>query len=186
MAFVADLDSGKTLKTMLLRKITTGRVEVVFAGEEGARRAEFRSVAAAVKAMIADNALNHIPHPLSFAKDGLATNFMGDDPATNATFEGFPDITTTAAEKSYSGNATPNGGYLLYHHDRIDTDNTTLFKTIDYISRLTTRYYYTAEANGTVRQFDGADVTTAREYRGSEVSKMETAVSVDVDIYMKQ
>lgn len=185
MAFVADLDAGKTLKTMVLNQVTTSQVEVAFAGEEGARRAEFRSVVSAVMKMIIDNGVDRVPNPMSF-DGGLATNFMGDDPTTNATVEGFPDITTTAAEKGYSGNATPRGGYVLYQHDKISTtDNITSFKPVDYIATLTTKYYYTAETDSTVRQFNKANVPTATEYVTREPSKMETVVTVDVDIYFK-
>ncbi len=183
-AFISDLDAGKTLKTMVLKRLSTSQVEVVFIGEEGARRAEFRSVVSAVLAMMEDNGLTEIPNPMSFAR-GVAANFTGDNPATNATVEGFPDITTTAAEKGYSGNATIRAGYVLYQHDKISTDNTTQFTTVSYIGKLTTKYCYTAEADGTVRQFDKANVSAATEYETREASKSETVVSVDVDIYFK-
>ncbi|MBU2578082.1 hypothetical protein KKA69_04605, partial [Patescibacteria group bacterium] len=184
MAFISDLDSGKTLKTMVLKKVDTRPITVMFTGEEGARRAEFRNMASAVIAMMTDNGLLEIPNPMNFA-GGVATNLMGDDPDTEETVEGFPDITTTAAEKGYSGNVTPNDGYVLYNHDKISTDNTTQFETVSYITMLTTTYYYTCEPDGTLRQFDGANVVTATEYLGSEESKIATVATLDVDIYTK-
>ena len=184
MAFISDLDSGKTLKTMVLKRVATTETEVPFTGEEGDRRAEFRKVAAAVMDMMDDIALSEIPHPMNFTGDN-ATNLMGDDPDTEETVEGFPDITTTAADRGYSGNTTPRAGYVLYNHDKISTDNTTQFETVSYINVLTTNYYYTCEFNGTVRQFDGADVATATEYLGSAASKMDTIATVDVVIYTK-
>jgi len=192
MAFISDLDSGKKPKNvevestgeMVLTRVTTGEVPIVFTGEEGARRAEFRSMTSAVKNMMTNNSLTRIPNPINFA-GGVAANFTGDDPNTEETVEGFPDITTTAAEKGYSGNATVSAGYVLYEHDNISTDNTTQFKTISYITTLTTKYYYTCEADGTVRQFDGANVSTATEYVTSEPSRIETVVNVNVAVYFK-
>jgi len=184
MAFISDLDSGETLKTMVLKKVATSEVEVMFTGEEADRRTEFRSVIAAVLDMMEDNALSEIPNPMNFA-GGVAANLTGDDPDTEEVIEGFPDILITAISKGYSGNATPRGGYVLYDHDKILTDNTTLFETVSYITVLTTKYYYTCEADGTVRQFDGPDVLTATEYLGSAGSKMETVTTVSVDIYTK-
>ncbi len=184
MAFISDLDSGETLKTMVLKKVATSEEEVMFTGEEADRRAEFRSVIEAVMDMMEDNALSEIPNPMNFA-GGAAANLTGDDPDTEEVIEGFPDIFTAAISKGYSGDATPRVGYVLYDHDKILTDNTTLFETVSYITVLATEYYYTCEADGTVRQFDGADVLTVTEYLGSAESKMETVTTVSVDIYTK-
>jgi len=184
MAFISALDSGETLKTMVLKRVAISPVVVVFKGEEGARRAEFRSVTEAVRDMMDDNGLFEIPNPMNVA-GGVATNLMGDDPDTEVVVEGFPDITTTAAEKGYTGTGFPRDGYVLYGHCKISTDDTTQFTAINYISMLTTTYYYTCEVNGTVRQFDRANVDIATEYRDSEESKIETVAIVDVDIYTK-
>jgi len=184
MAFISVLDSGETLETMVLKTVNIRPVEVWFADEEGDRREEFRNVAAAVSNMMDDNGLREIPNPMSFA-GGVATNLMGNDPDTEETVEGFPDITTLAAEKGYTGTDSPRDGYVLYSHDKIDPDDTTQFEITQYLAMLTTTYYYTCEANGTVRQFDGANVDRAREYMGSEESKLETVAIVDVVIYTK-
>ena len=184
VAFISDLESGKTLETMVLKRVDISMVTVEATGEEGARRAEFRNVVAAVVSMMDDNGLWEIPNPLDF-DGGVAINLMGDDPGTEAAVEGFPDISTTAAEKGYSGNVTPRDGYVLYEHDRISTDNTTQFETVSYITTLTSNYYYTCEADGTVRQFGKANVVTATEYLGSEEFKVELRATMDVDIYTK-
>jgi hypothetical protein len=110
---------------------------------------------------------------------------MGDDPDTDWVVEGFPDITTPADEKNYTGTGTPGDGYVLWLHDKINPDDTTQFTTVSYIGVLTTTYYYTCEANGTVRQFDRANLGRAQEYLGSNESKTETVAIVDVDIYYK-
>jgi len=182
MAFISDLDSGETLHTMVLTRLSISETTVVYSGDEAVRRAEFRQVASAVAAMMNGDNLSAIPDPMNFA-GGAATNLMGDDPDTEGTIEGFPDITTTATDRGYSGNSTPRDGYVLYMHDRISADNTTEFEIVSYINVLTTEYYYTCEADGTVRQFDGANVDTATEYVGTEEFKMETIVTVDIVIY---
>jgi hypothetical protein len=184
MAFISDLDSGETLGTMVLNRVSISEVVVRFIGGEGARRAEFRDVVSAVVDMMNDNGLSTIPEPICFA-DGVATNLMGDDPDTEETVEGFPDTTTTVADTGYTGNVTPRDGYVLYNHAKIDPDDSTQFNTINYINALTTTYYYTCEADGTVRQFDGADIDTATEYSTSEETKLETVVTVNVVIYTK-
>jgi len=132
------------------------------------------NVSLAVIAMMTENGLSVIPASLEYA-GGIATNDMGSTLTT-----GFPDITATAAEKGYTGTGTPRDGYVLYKHDKISADNTTEFETVSYIPLLTTEYYYTCEADGTVQQFDGPDVATAIEY-----VDIETVATLDVDLYAK-
>ncbi len=186
MAFISDLDSGKTLETMVLKRVYTMQIATTATGEDAVRRAEFSSLVSAVSAMMSDNnlLLHPIPHPISFS-DGVAVNLMGDDPDTTEMAEGFPDITTTPARRGYTGSAIPRDGYVLYKHDKIPTANTTHFETISYISTLTTKYYYTCDDQGRVRQFDKADVAIAKEYFGLEESKVETVATIDVEIYTK-
>ncbi len=162
MAFISDLDSSKTMKTMVLKKVDISWEERAVNAEEKVRGEELRNVSLAVIAMMTDN-ITEIPNPINYA-GGIATNYMGDNPDTEGTVEGFPDITTTAAEKGYTGTGTPRDGYVLYEHDKISMDSTSHFETVSYIPNLTTKYYYTCEADGTVRQFDGPDVATATEY----------------------
>ena len=174
MAFISDLDSGETMKNMVLKKVNMSQVEIWYGDEEVARRAEFRDVSSAVIDMMADNNITEIPDPMNY-DGGIAANDMA----------AFPDITTTAAEKGYTGIGTPKDGYVLYEHDLISTDNTTEFETVNYIDMLTTQYYYTCEADGTVRQFDGPDIATATEYLGSEEFRIEIVAVLDVDLYTK-
>lgn len=174
MDFIADIDSGKTLETMILRRVDLEWVEVNLAQEEALRRAEFRAVMQAVADMMKDNNLEEIPNTVSFEK-GLATNEM----------TAFPDATTTEDEKGYTGKGAPQDGYLLYEHDRITADNTTDYETVTYIDQAVTQYYYTCEADGTVRQFNGPDVATAIEYFGSEEIVYEVAARLAIDLYSK-
>ena len=76
MAFISDLDSGETLKNMVLNQVYTKEVAVSsYTGEEGNRRTEFRNVESAVKAMM--NCAPTFPvrsawarhcHPMTWAK----------------------------------------------------------------------------------------------------------------------
>ncbi len=184
MAFISDLDSGNTLETMVLRKVAINQVEVKGEGEEGVRRTEYQDVLSAVIAMMTADNLTEIPNPISYI-DGTATNLMGDDPDTEEAVEGFPDIITTAVDRGYTGADTPRNGYVLYEHDRIGpTDNAT-FTTDNYTTMLRTEYYYTCEADGTVRQFGGPDLATATWYLDTEESWTETVAIVDIDIYTR-
>ena len=173
-AFISDLDSGNTLKTMVLKRVEISQVEISFSGEEAARRAEFREVSSAVIDMMAANEITELSNPVNY-DGGIAINNM----------MAFPDFTTTAAEKGYTGTDTPKDGYVLYEHNQISTDNTTEFEIVNYITTQTTRYYYTCEAGGRVRQFDAADLATATEYFGSEEVGVETVAFVNIDLYTK-
>ncbi len=193
MAFISNLESGDTLKTMALKRADTSQVELTRTLVEGVRGVEFRKVQSAVIAMMVDNALAEIPDPINYA-GGTATNLMGDNPDTATTVEGFPDITMAVADKGYTGAGSARNGYVLYQHSTIDPDNTTIYYVVsylfmlgtdEYIDVLRTEYYYTCEADGIVRQFDGPDVTTAMEYPLSEETKLETIATLNIDIYTK-
>ncbi len=131
-------------------------------GEDEARRTEFHNLASAVIAMMTDNNLSSIPLPYTFA-GGTGYNYLGDDPSTAGTTEGFPDNQTTAAAKGYTGVGTPRVGYVLYRHDKIGTDTTT-FTTVNYVSMLKTRWFYTCETDGTLRQWDTSTLTGEHTY----------------------
>ncbi|HUV75398.1 MAG TPA: hypothetical protein VMW00_01960 [Dehalococcoidales bacterium] len=167
MAFVTKIDSNEILKTMALKSAHISQFAFAGTSEEKARQEEFYTIFLAVRDLMADNDLSEIPYPMDFV-DGLATNKMGDDPDTRNKIEGFPDIISTIDQKGYTGEESPRNGYVLFEHDEIvdtDMDN---FTTVSYVDELETEYYYTCEADGTLRQFDGPDVTTATEYPISE------------------
>jgi hypothetical protein len=183
MAFISDLDSGKTMETMVLTRVNITDTKVRVA-EDMARIAELEEVASAVRAMMSDNDLIEIPAPISF-DSGIAVNFMGDNPDTTMAVEGFPDINTSPDEKGYTGTASPRSGYVLYGHDRTSTDNTSQYDTVNYIHELRTSYHYTCEADGTVRQFDAYDLSVATEHTSSQEFEDEIIAIIDVDIYTK-
>jgi len=174
MRFISDLDAGATLETMMLTNVNLNWAQVRFEEDEVIRRAEFRAVIQAVTDMMEDNNLYEIPQPINF-EGGVAVNEMTT----------FPDVTTTAEEKGYTGPGTPLDGYILYEHDRITAENTTDYERMIYVDEPVTEYYYTCEADGTVRQFDGPDLKTAAEFFGSEEVIYETVANLAVELYSK-
>lgn len=187
MAFISDLETGKALKNLAVKGVPLSQVEVKVREEE-ARMNEFNSVVNAVQAMMNDNNITAIPNPLKY-DDGNAYKLMGDLPETSTTIEGFPDTATTvwANGKGYTGTGAPRDGYVLYKHDKVDPTDTNKYTTVNYIDSLITGYYYTCEADGTVRQFDGPTVSSAREllYLKDIPTTIETLAMIDVDIYFK-
>lgn len=174
MAFISALESGETLKTLVLKKVNISPIEVKYEDEEETRRTEFRNLSSAVIDMMAANNINTILNPANYT-GGTGINDM----------TAFPDSTTTAAAKGYTGTGTPNPGYVLYQHDLINPDDTTTYTTVNYATMTETTYYYTCETDGTIRQFDGADIAAATEYLSSEEGKTETVAIIDVDLYTK-
>ena len=185
MSLLSDMDSGKTLESMVLKRAVVKYSNIPFTEEELQQKAELRKITAAVKAMMADNRLSRIPNPTSFVF-GRAVDLMGDDPNTPLVFEGFPDSTSSLAEKGYTGAGEPRLGYVLYNHDKISSDNTSEYKTVSYVDSLRTRYFYSVEEDGTVHQFRSADLSATNEITVSQIDKSETMATVDIDIYTKK
>lgn len=184
LAFLSDLDAGTTLETMVLKMVSLSYLQIPFTAEEAEQRAEYVAVSAAVKSMMLDNSLAKIPAPLDYA-GGRATNLMGDDPTTNETAEGFPDANTAAIEKGYTGLGPLRTGYVLFQHDKVLADTST-FSVVNYLNMLRTKYYYTVEADGTIRQFSGPDIATATEYHSEKGQIIDTIAVVDADIYVNR
>ena len=109
--------------------------------------------------MMIDNELVILPSPSYAFADDAATNDM----------TGFPDDSVCATDKlnDPDGTAytvtTDGDGYILYGHDIIANAADAVADRINYSTTATTSYYYTCESNGSVRQWDGTDVTTATE-----------------------
>jgi hypothetical protein len=179
--FVADLDAGNTLKTMVLRKAVISEVEIVFEDVEKERRQEWQDVQAAVETMMAKNSLQTIPYPRDSAGE-IAFNDMTAFPDAISDWTG--DVGGKTADPK--GNSYLDGdkaGYLLSGHDI--TGDGKLTGLVDYLKIKTTKYYYTCEVDGQIRQFSGSAVHGVIEYLGSEASWFETQAAVDVDIYFK-
>ena len=127
--------------------------QFIGAGEEEARETEFATVQSAVHSMMVDNAISSFAPAFAYA-DSVATNNMSI----------FPDSTTTPADKGFIvvTVASNKAGYLLYTHDIADDGSAT--PTVNYTAMGTSTLYYTCESDGTIRQFDRADIATATEY----------------------
>ena len=123
--------------------------QFIGAGEEEARETEFSTIQSAVHSMMVDNEISSITTPAFAFTANVATNNMA----------GFPDTATTPAVKGFIVVvvATNKAGYLLYTHDIADDGAAT--PTVNYTSPSTSTYYYTCETDGTIRQFDRADLT---------------------------
>ena len=120
-------------------------------GEEEAKDTEFANIQAAVHAMMVDNELATLPTPVT--ADGDRTKDMGAFPDTSGTLD------AGAGVKDYDVNgdayiAADQNGYYLFAHDRI-AEGTTGNLT-NYTATQTTAYWYTADGQGTVTQFETA------------------------------
>ena len=60
------------------------------------------------------------------------------------------------------------------------------FTTVNYTDNLQTKYYYTCQANGEVRQWDGPDLSDAKEYFISEPQTVEVVVTLSLKMYTKK
>ena len=179
--FVADLDAGTTLKTMVLRKAVISEVEIMFEDVEKERRQEWQDVQAAVETMMAENGLETILYPRDFAGE-VAFNDMTAFPDAISDWTG--DVGgKTADPKGTSYIDGDKAGYILLSHDIIGDGKLT--GLVDYLNIKTTKYYYTFEADGRVRQFNEQIVNGAIEYFDSALSRFETQAAVDVDIYFR-
>ena len=128
-------------------------------GEDEARRTEKKSVESAIIALMAENNLSEIPNPKNYA-GGVASKDM----------TAFPDATSVCASAdklldpdgdAYTAAADANG-YVLYNHDK--TADAAALVLHNYTTMSSTGHYYTCEVDGTVRQWDGTDTSTATEY----------------------
>ena len=122
-------------------------------GETEARRTEFHNVATSVIALMTDNNLSVISNAETSA-NGTAIKLM-----TN-----FPDSTSVGGSSDKL--TDPNGntyvpadkpGYLLYGHDII-ADGTPN-NLVNYVTITQTKYFYTSETDGTIRQWLDADAS---------------------------
>ncbi len=131
-------------------------------GEEEAKKTEFNNVSAAVIAMMTDNGISTIPAPNYW--NASATGAKKD-------MKAFPDTTTTMTAKwnnmggagSWNGSTNNTAGYLLYGHSKVLSVSTSA--NVSYVSMTQTKYYYTCEPDGTIRQFKSTDTSpTGTEY----------------------
>jgi len=126
-------------------------------GEEEARRTEFHNVSSAVIALMTDNNLSSIPNAIVWADDAdTAVNDMTAFPDSTSV-GGSADKATDTGGTAYT--ALDDPGYLLYGHDA--TGGGVSGPSVNYVTMTQTKYYYTCETDGTVRQWLSADTTDA-------------------------
>jgi type IV pilus assembly protein PilA len=124
-------------------------------GEDEARRTEFHNISSAIVAMMVDNSLTTIPNAIVYVSTGTASNDM----------TAFPDSTSAVTVDKVNdpdGTAYQAGdddGFLLYGHDR--TADNASGPGVNYVNMTQTTYYYTCETDGTIRQFNIADLDGA-------------------------
>ena len=115
------------------------------AGEEEARQTELRHIQTAVTAMMVDNELDTLPHPI-------------DEPTKDMAH--FPDATSDWTESPGGKTIDPNGipykaedivGYLLYGHDR-KGGGSREHPLVNYTLQRYSKGTYTVDASGTVTQ----------------------------------
>ena len=125
------------------------------AGEKEAKDTEFANIQAAVHAMMVDNEIASLPHPIA---TGSQTNDMA----------AFPDATSAAGtvgekETDPLGHGyvvtTDKDGYILYGHDISGSevaDPNPDQTDVNYVATQITSYWYWVDAAGPVHQEDAA------------------------------
>jgi len=141
--------------------------QFIGAGTEEARETEFTTIQTSVHSMMVDNQISSIPNPLAW--DGTATNAVNvmsafpdsTSDSTDNDGDGASDKGTDPGETAYEFTTAPvdKAGYLLYGHDITGSDGSD--ELVNYVGMSTSTYYYTCETDGTVRQWETADTTTA-------------------------
>ncbi len=112
-------------------------------GQAEASATENATVSSAVVAMMVDNALSSLPHPVT-----TATSDMASFPDATAHIGALLDKKKDPSGTTYYGSDAP--GFLLYDHDLIaDSANTSLVK---YINVRYTKGTYSVTASGEVTQ----------------------------------
>ena len=131
--------------------------QFIGAGEEEARETEFQTVQSAVHSMMVDNEISSIPNAVVWTD---STTGAEDDMGA------FPDATSvggsadkTADTSGVAYTAVDAAGYLLQDHDK--TGGGVAGPYVDYVAISTASYYYTVETDGSVRQWDTTDCSTA-------------------------
>jgi prepilin-type N-terminal cleavage/methylation domain-containing protein len=125
-------------------------------GEDEARRTEFHNVSSSVIAMMVDNALSTIPHPINYAGN-VASDDMTAFPDSTSDWAGVGGKITDPDGTAYA--AGDDVGFVLYGHDR--TGGGAAGPQVSYVTMTETTYFYTCEGDGTIRQFNMADLTDA-------------------------
>ena len=171
MALINDLDAGATKETIVLTSVDIRSPDGAVGDGAGD---EYGRVRAAVEKMMEENLLSEIPNPADFA-GGIAFSNMTAFPDPDSEWQGLPGGKYFDAQ----GGAYSNGdmpGYVLYNHD--NQGNGSAASLITYIDTSQTEWFYTCEADGTVRQFLNADLSGE-----VAVDQFEVSATLSVGIY---
>ncbi|MBI4198988.1 MAG: type II secretion system protein [Chloroflexi bacterium] len=119
-------------------------------GEEEARRTEWNEVRALMAGMLTANGLSSLARVTNGPSGGcgVGTNNMAVWP-DSTTVAGSADKKKDPTGLTYA--ATDKAGYLLYSHDQAADGGTTTL--VNYATKSTTRYCYTAATDGSVTQY---------------------------------
>lgn len=149
---IRDLDEGTTNQLIVLTSVDIKSPNGTVAND-GAT--EHNAVQLAVRAMMKANGLltDGIPNPLDF-EVGIFSNDMTRFPDVSSEWYGSPGgkIFDTEGGTYKDGDAP---GFVLYNHD--NRGDGTTDNLVDYLGTSMTKWYYTCEADGTVRQFAARD-----------------------------
>ena len=146
-------------------------MQFIGAGEEEARETEYTTIQTSIHSMMVDNGISSLTAAFAYDAASTATNDMS----------GFPDTTATLATKGANaafvtaaiaaGDITAERtGWLLYGNQIVtDVDGDGAYEAgdgdniaeVDYVVASTSEYYYTCETDGSVRQWDTTDCSTA-------------------------
>ena len=145
-------------------------MQFIGAGEEEARETEYTTIQTSVHAMMVDNGISSLPGAVIWTDSTTgAVNNMSAYPDTTATLD------TKGADAAFEAASIAAGdisaevlGYLLYGSQIVvDVDGDGTYdagddiKTANYVGMATSTYYYTCEADGTIRQWDTTDCSDA-------------------------
>ena len=133
--------------------------QFIGAGEEEARETEFSTIQTAVHSMMVDNEISSIPTAAFPFSGGAATQTMTAFP-DSASVGGTVQKATDPDGLAYTALDSP--GFLLRDHDK--TGGGVAGPLIDYVAVSTSAYFYTCDADGTIRQFADAGLVTEYTY----------------------
>ncbi len=178
MEYIRRLDSGSIVSTLVLKQVIIENIAYSPDNEVAVRVREYFAVKAAIAEMMSKNNLEVIPNPVALYANEIAVNDMARFPDIISQWNGPPSGKVIDADgRGYSDGDQP--GYTLFQHDaQADAGALNL---VNYIDIPFTIYYYTCEADGTLRQFDGPNPGTDREFTDFELN--ETQAILNVDLY---
>ena len=137
-------------------------------GEEEARKTEKKNVELAIAMMMEENEITSIPNPHVYT--GLDGNAIRDmtafpdslsDDGTNGGADGGKKFDPNDDPYDHTAVGDDLQGYILYQHDIIADSADTASTLVNYLPKSTTKYWYTVDSYGKVRQWSDDDTSVA-------------------------